>query len=177
VHANAYEGIGYAFPYDDVTPADETNESGTLVDTSPLMIAWTVGGPVASLIPATKLSGVSCPTYPAAPAGGGGGSGSGGYSGPKTFPYNPVVAGPTCTVSSSAAIAYSTATPSKVAAYTYLGCWTDDNTNNRTLQNQIATGDMTLEYCAGNATYEGYAIFGVEVSMAVHELVKCVLTF
>lgn len=171
MHENTYDGIGYAFPYDDVTPAGEENESGTLVDTAPLMIAMTVGGPVSSLIPATRLSDVSCPTYPAAPAGAGGG-GSGGYSGPKTFPYNPVVAGPTCTVSSSAAIAYSTATPSKVAAYTYLGCWTDNDVNNRTLQNQVASGDMTLEYCAGNATYEGYSIFGVEVSMAVSRIMS-----
>jgi len=134
------------------------------------MIAWTVGGPVSTAIPATRLANVSCPTYPAAPAGAGGSGGGGGSSGPKTFPYNLVVAGPTCTVNSSAAITYSTATPSQVAAYTYLGCWTDDS-NNRTLQHQIASDDMTLEYCAGNATYEGYAIFGVEVSMAMCGLV------
>jgi hypothetical protein len=166
VHGNAYGRLGYAFPYDDVTPANETNESGALVVRGPLLLAMTVGGPVASLIPATPLSGVTCPTYPAAPAGAGGGGGST-YTGPKVFPYNPVVPAASCTVSSSAAVVTSTASPSKVAAYTYLGCWTDNNAN-RTLQHAMEFYSMTLESCAANATYNGYSIFGVEVSQDVY---------
>jgi hypothetical protein len=121
----------------------------------------TVGGPVTSAIPASTLSGVTCATYPAGPPVGAGGGG--GYSGPKVFPYNSVVAAASCTVSSSAAVVTSTASPSQVAGYTYLGCWTD-NTVNRTLKYQQQAYSMTLEHCAGNATYNGYSIFGVEVS-------------
>ncbi|KAJ5259407.1 hypothetical protein N7478_012388 [Penicillium angulare] len=44
VHKYEVDGKGYAFPYDDVNPADE-NASGTVAAANPLSLAVTVGGP------------------------------------------------------------------------------------------------------------------------------------
>jgi len=47
VHEYEVDGKGYAFAYDDVTPDGAINDSGLLSDPNPLLLAITVGGPVA----------------------------------------------------------------------------------------------------------------------------------
>ena len=44
VHAANLDGIGYAFPYDDVTPTNGVNQSGAVQDSSPRLLTVAVGG-------------------------------------------------------------------------------------------------------------------------------------
>ncbi|CAD6593652.1 MAG: hypothetical protein ASARMPRED_007796 [Alectoria sarmentosa] len=48
VHAANLDGIGYAFPYDDVTPTNGVNQSGAVQDPSPQLLTVAVGGGNAS---------------------------------------------------------------------------------------------------------------------------------
>lgn len=48
VHAANLDGMGYAFPYDDVTPTNGVNQSGAVQDPSPLLLTVAVGGRNAS---------------------------------------------------------------------------------------------------------------------------------
>jgi hypothetical protein len=43
VHATAIDGLGYAFPYDDVTPTGGVNQAGVISDASPSLMTVTVG--------------------------------------------------------------------------------------------------------------------------------------
>ncbi|KAK0622964.1 hypothetical protein B0T14DRAFT_425775 [Immersiella caudata] len=45
VHGVSWEGRGYAFPYDDVSPSDAENVAGTVSDGSPAVFVVAVGGP------------------------------------------------------------------------------------------------------------------------------------
>ncbi|GAB7340734.1 hypothetical protein MBLNU457_7113t1 [Dothideomycetes sp. NU457] len=47
VHNYEVDGKGYAFAYDDVTPDGAINDSGLLADPNPMLLAITIGGPVA----------------------------------------------------------------------------------------------------------------------------------
>lgn len=44
VHAANLDGLGYAFPYDDVTPTGGQNQSGALQSASPQLLTVAVGG-------------------------------------------------------------------------------------------------------------------------------------
>jgi hypothetical protein len=44
VHAANLDGLGYAFPYDDVTPDDGADQSGAVNDPNPSLLTVTVGG-------------------------------------------------------------------------------------------------------------------------------------
>jgi len=44
VHATNLDGLGYAFPYDDVTPDGGVNQSGSVNDPNPSVLTVTVGG-------------------------------------------------------------------------------------------------------------------------------------
>lgn len=44
VHAANLDGLGYTFPYDDVTPTNGTNQSGSLNDPNPQLLTVAVGG-------------------------------------------------------------------------------------------------------------------------------------
>ena len=48
VHAANLDGIGYAFPYDDVTPTNGVNQSGAVQDPNPRLLTVAVGGGNAS---------------------------------------------------------------------------------------------------------------------------------
>ena len=48
VHAASLDGIGYAFPYDDVTPTNGANQSGAVQDPNPQLLTVAVGGGNAS---------------------------------------------------------------------------------------------------------------------------------
>lgn len=48
VHAANLDGIGYAFPYDDVTPTNGANQSGAVQDPNPQLLTVAVGGGNAS---------------------------------------------------------------------------------------------------------------------------------
>ncbi|KAM0801379.1 hypothetical protein BDR22DRAFT_888687 [Usnea florida] len=48
VHAANLDGLGYAFPYDDVTPTNGVNQSGAVQDASPKLLTVAVGGGNAS---------------------------------------------------------------------------------------------------------------------------------
>lgn len=48
VHAANLDGIGYAFPYDDVTPNNGANQSGAVQDPNPQLLTVAVGGGNAS---------------------------------------------------------------------------------------------------------------------------------
>lgn len=48
VHAANLDGIGYAFPYDDVTPNNGVNQSGAVQDPNPQLLTVAVGGGNAS---------------------------------------------------------------------------------------------------------------------------------
>ena len=48
VHAANLDGLGYAFPYDDVTPTGGINQSGAVQDPSPQLLTVAVGGGDAS---------------------------------------------------------------------------------------------------------------------------------
>ena len=48
VHAANLDGIGYAFPYDDVTPTNGVNQSGSVQDPNPQLLTVAVGGGNAS---------------------------------------------------------------------------------------------------------------------------------
>lgn len=48
VHAANLDGLGYAFPYDDVTPTGGVNQSGAVQDASPQLLTVAVGGGNAS---------------------------------------------------------------------------------------------------------------------------------
>jgi hypothetical protein len=43
VHATLVGGLGYAFPYDDVTPASGVNQAGPVASASPALLAVTLG--------------------------------------------------------------------------------------------------------------------------------------
>jgi hypothetical protein len=43
VHATTIDGRGYAFPYDDVAPAGGTDQSGSVFDPAPALLAVTLG--------------------------------------------------------------------------------------------------------------------------------------
>jgi hypothetical protein len=43
VHATLAGGLGYAFPYDDVTPDGGVNQAGPVSSASPALLAVTVG--------------------------------------------------------------------------------------------------------------------------------------
>ncbi|MCJ1474774.1 hypothetical protein MMC13_003434 [Lambiella insularis] len=45
VHKYELDGKGYAFAYDDVTPADSVNQSGVVASSDPQLLTITVGGP------------------------------------------------------------------------------------------------------------------------------------
>lgn len=44
VHATNLDGLGYAFPYDDVSPTNGANQSGSVSDSSPQLLTVAVGG-------------------------------------------------------------------------------------------------------------------------------------
>ncbi|KAJ5895121.1 hypothetical protein N7495_006812 [Penicillium taxi] len=44
-HNTTLNGQGYAFPYDDVSPSDSQNVSGSVFDSNPTLLIVTVGGP------------------------------------------------------------------------------------------------------------------------------------
>jgi len=44
VHAANLDGLGYAFPYDDVCPTNGANQSGSVSDSSPQLLTIAVGG-------------------------------------------------------------------------------------------------------------------------------------
>ena len=48
VHAANLDGMGYAFPYDDVTPTNGVNQSGAVQDPNPRLLTVAVGGGNAS---------------------------------------------------------------------------------------------------------------------------------
>lgn len=48
MHATYLDGKGYAFPYDDVAPANGADQSGSLFDANPRLLTVTVGGPSAA---------------------------------------------------------------------------------------------------------------------------------
>lgn len=48
LHATYLDGIGYAFPYDDVAPTGGADQSGSLYDANPQLLTVTVGGPGAT---------------------------------------------------------------------------------------------------------------------------------
>ena len=48
VHAANLDGVGYAFPYDDVTPTGGANQSGSVQDPNPRLLTVAVGGRNAS---------------------------------------------------------------------------------------------------------------------------------
>ena len=48
VHAANLDGLGYAFPYDDVTPTNGANQSGAVQDPNPRLLTVAVGGRNAS---------------------------------------------------------------------------------------------------------------------------------
>jgi hypothetical protein len=43
VHATEADGLGYAFPYDDVTPNGGVNQAGPVSSGSPALLSVTVG--------------------------------------------------------------------------------------------------------------------------------------
>jgi hypothetical protein len=45
VHAALTGGLGYAFPYDDVTPDGGVNQAGPVSSGSPALLTVTVGSP------------------------------------------------------------------------------------------------------------------------------------
>ena len=48
MHAANLDGVGYAFPYDDVTPTNGVNQSGAVQDPNPQLLTVAVGGGNAS---------------------------------------------------------------------------------------------------------------------------------
>jgi hypothetical protein len=70
VHAANLDGLGYAFPYDDVTPNGGVNQSGPVSSGSPTLWTIAVGGGTAT--------GSSSPTASASPTATSGGGGTGG---------------------------------------------------------------------------------------------------
>ena len=44
VHAANADGLGYAFPYDDVAPSGEQGVSGSVQDANPVLLTVAVGG-------------------------------------------------------------------------------------------------------------------------------------
>lgn len=44
VHGANLDGLGYAFPYDDVAPSGGRDQSGAVSDGSPLLLTVAVGG-------------------------------------------------------------------------------------------------------------------------------------
>jgi hypothetical protein len=54
VHAALSGGLGYAFPYDDVTPDGGVNQAGPVSSGSPALLSVTLG-PVHSRLPTARL--------------------------------------------------------------------------------------------------------------------------
>ena len=81
VHAANLDGRGYAFPYDDVTPAGGVDQSGFVSSGSPTVLTVAVGGGTATGTTSTPTGSASATAAASATATTGGGSGSGGSGG------------------------------------------------------------------------------------------------
>jgi hypothetical protein len=56
-HATALDGRGYAFPYDDVAPANSIDQSGSVFDPNPALLTVIIGGDPPSGVPAGTSGG------------------------------------------------------------------------------------------------------------------------
>jgi hypothetical protein len=76
VHAANLDGLGYAFPYDDVTPNGGVNQSGAVSSGSPTLWTIAVGGGTATASSSPSASASATATATATASSGGGGTGS-----------------------------------------------------------------------------------------------------